>query len=89
MLPLAALSGATLVAMCGLLSVVAPLGAEHRLSSCGAREPPRTGISRTRDRTHVSCIGRQIPHPWIASDVQNIGLTDHWISQHKAYSNAE
>ena len=82
------LSRATLVATCGLLSVVAPLVAEHRLS-CGAREPPHTGISPDQGSNPCLLHWQQIPHNWIASDVQNIGLTDHWISQHKAYLNAE
>ena len=38
---------------------------EHRLSSCGARAQLLHGMwasSRTRDRTHVPCIGRRTPN---------------------------
>ena len=48
----------------GASEVAAPgLYLEHRFNECGALSfvtPRRVGSSWTRDRIHVSCIGRQI-----------------------------
>ena len=45
-----------------LLTVLASLAAEHRLSSCGTGLvfPWHVSSSWTRDRTCVPCIGRQV-----------------------------
>ena len=45
---------------------------EHRLGSCGPRDlvaPWHVGSSWTMDRTHVHCIGRQIPIPCTTREV--------------------
>ena len=49
----------SLVAIGGLLIVVAPLVAEHGLKGMRAAvvAPRRVESSRTRDQTHVPCIG--------------------------------
>ena len=62
--------GSVFIVACGPLTVAASLVAEHRLqtrrlSSCGSRAqslPRHVGSSQTRARTHVPCIGRQIPN---------------------------
>ena len=52
---------ASVVAACGLNSFSSP-ALEHRLSSCGLVDLRLVlvGSSQIRDRTHFSCIGRQI-----------------------------
>ena len=52
-------AGATLI-------VVAPLTAEHGLSSYGLVAPQHVGSSQIRDRTHILCIGRILNH-WLHS----------------------
>ena len=58
--------GPLFTVVCGPLTIVASLVAEHRLqtrrlSSCGSRAELRhVGSSQTRARTRIPCIGRQI-----------------------------
>ena len=49
-----------------LFIAVAPLVAEHKLLSVGFSRCStwRVGSSRTRDGTHVLCIGRQALNRW-------------------------
>ena len=56
-------------AVCGLFIAVASLVVEHRLWACGLRSvtpgfssPWHMESSRTRDQTHVFCIGRWTPN---------------------------
>ena len=56
--------GPLFITVRGPLTIVASPVAEHRLqtrrlSNCGSRAQPHVGISRTRARTRVPCIGRQ------------------------------
>ena len=61
-----------------LRTPVARLVAEHQLWVCGLQEQWRTGSaalwpvgsSRTRDRTRVPCMGRQILYRWTTREVQ-------------------
>ena len=69
-------AGLRSVAVLGFLTAAASLVEEHRLQGTQARQLCRTGLvalwrvrsSQTRDRTHVPCIGRQVP--WATREVQ-------------------
>ena len=62
---------ASLIAEHGLYSLRALVVAACGLSSWGAQAvaPQYVGSSQTRDRTRVSCIGRQILNPWTTREV--------------------
>ena len=63
-----------------LLIMVNFLVVEHKLwvtwvsavVALGLVVPQHVGSSRTRDRTYVPCIGRQILNYWITSKILNI-----------------
>ena len=57
--------------VCGLIVMASPV-AEHRLQQLwfmGLVAPRHVGSSRTRDRTHVPCIGRSILNHWTTREV--------------------
>jgi len=74
---LVAMRGAfSLVVVCGLLIAVASLVADHGLQSAWASVVVvsvdalgHVESSQARDRTHVPCIGRQIPNHWTTRTV--------------------
>ena len=70
---LVAVSGATLVSVCGLLIAVASLVAEHSLKAPGAClvAPLHVG-SHTRDLTHVPWIGRGILNHWVTREAHSL-----------------
>ena len=58
-----------------VLSSCGSLASENRLNSCGTRvpvTPQHVGSSWFRDRTCVSCIGRQILYHWATREALNI-----------------
>ena len=60
----------------GGLSSCGSWALEHRLNGCGTRgwlaEPQNMGSSWIRDKTHVSCTGRQMLHHWATREAQYI-----------------
>ena len=64
------------------------LGCGLRISWCrGSVALPHAGSSWTRDRTHVSCTGRQIPYCWATREAPQAHYIDcalyfyyHYIS---------
>ena len=52
----------------------------QQLWSVGLVAPRHVGSSRTRDRTHVSCIGRQILNHRASREVPLLWFCSQWIS---------
>ena len=63
------------------LQQLQPTGWEFRLpgrSACSVVVAPQhVGSSRIEDRTHVSCVGRWVPHHWATREAQEMNISRH------------